>query len=269
MTRRKAGATSWEKAWRIQTDLQSSAGNPTLYEDGDNNRLWMLFSLIHGNYHTDSVVFSASSDDQGKTWTQPTKVWPDRGHMIRHSPIRAGKHQIILPAYNERTNQSQIYVASMPGPHWQFNHNFDAKLIQPVITRVGEEDLVAFFRPTGEPKIIWRARSTDNGSSWSTLIRTTLPCPLSGLSAFAIEDRIAVVHNHTTEHRRYPLSISVSKDSGVTWIEPWHIDTSEHEVSYPNYIVARDGMIHGMHTVNRRMIRYLCFSPEELISATD
>ena len=75
-----------------------------------------------------------------------------------------------------------------------------------------------------------------------------------------------MIYNHTTEHQRYPLSVSVTQDMGVTWSQPWHFENVEHEVSYPCFIHDGKGMFHGLYSYNRRMIKYVTFSEEEFQS---
>ena len=118
--------------------------------------------------------------------------------------------------------------------------------------------------PTDDPRIVWRSRSADDGSSWSTPIQTPLPSALAGIGAFATDGLIGLVHNHTLEHQRYPLSIAVTRDGGVSWTEPWHIDTVPYEVSYPSFMVDTKGRIHGVYTYNRRMIKHVSIDPDEL-----
>ena len=121
-----------------------------------------------------------------------------------------------------------------------------------------------FFRPTEEPLHIWRSHSDDEGKSWAAPVRTPLPNPLSGISAFAYGDKIVMAYNHTNEHKRNPLSIAVSPDSGLTWSEPRHIDTVPFELSYPHFICDGAGGVHGVYSYNRRMIKYVSFSAEEV-----
>jgi predicted neuraminidase len=124
--------------------------------------------------------------------------------------------------------------------------------------------LSAFFRPVKDPPVILRAHSHDLGNSWSSLIQTSLPCPLSGVSAFAAEDKLAIVYNHSTEHKRSPLSLSTSSDGGVSWSSSVSLDSPAFEVSYPSFVTDRDGMVHGVYTFNRRMIKYVGFSLKDL-----
>ena len=66
-----------------------------------------------------------------------------------------------------------------------------------------------------------------------------------------------MIYNHTHEHQRYPLSVSLSKDGGTTWEENWTLDNVPLEVSYPSFITGKDNTIHGVYTYNRRMIKYV------------
>lgn len=122
-----------------------------------------------------------------------------------------------------------------------------------------------FFRPHSDPRNIWKSRSTDQGVSWSIPDITVLPNPLSGISAIQVNNNIAMIYNHTHEHKRYPLSVSLSRDEGTTWEEHWNLDSVEMEISYPSFITGKDQIVHGVYTFNRRMIKYVCIDPNRFL----
>ena len=84
-----------------------------------------------------------------------------------------------------------------------------------------------------------------------------MPTALSGISAFPNGDRLGVVYNHSRGQERYPLSVSLSADGGVSWSAPKHVDEIPHEVSYPSFLSDDTGGVHGVYTYNRRMIKYV------------
>ena len=103
--------------------------------------------------------------------------------------------------------------------------------------------------------------------SWKPLKESSLFCPLSGVAAIKLNsDDIIVAHNHTPEHKRNPLSISLSIDGGVSFLkDSWNIDAGQNmELSYPSLLQDGRGDIHIAYTYNRKMIKHSVFSIKEL-----
>ena len=261
-TRKLAGASAWEKSREPFEAFGSSAGNPTLFLDRKTNILWMLFVLLKGTYWNDAVLHSSYSLDLGATWSAPSPLGLPKGYMTRHPPLEAGG-KLLLPAYDEVSQASILLQRS--GPTWREYLRFEeTKAIQAALVRDTTGRISAFFRPVKDPPVVWRAHSSDDARSWSHLIQTSLPCPLSGVSALSAPGKLVVIYNHSTEHKRFPLSLSTSVDGGVSWSAPISIDNSAFEVSYPSFVADESGWAHGVYTFNRRMIRYVAFPLKEL-----
>jgi predicted neuraminidase len=227
-----------------------------LFEEAP-GRLWLFFVLLEGHYWTDAVIHGAHSDDEGRSWSRPAVLVSSRGLMVRHPPVRHVDGSWLLPAYDERRNRSLVLAGRPPFRQWHEVVRFDdVHLIQPALVREGER-LTLLFRPASDPRVIWRSHSSDEGSCWSSPVRTSLPNPLSGISAMAVGGRLAVVYNHTHHHERRPLSLAASDDGGRSWSEPRHIDDMAGELSYPSFIPGADGTLHGLYTYNRRLIKYV------------
>lgn len=234
-----------------------SRGNPVLFQD-PRGTVWILFVALKGNYWNDAIMEGACSTDEGQTWSAPIQLSKERGLMVRHSPVTLANQSLLLPAYDEKTRQTILMKAISPYITWTEVHRYsDLELIQPVLVREKSERLSLYFRPCDDPRLIWRSHSSNDGNSWSVPIRTSLPCPLSGVAAFTVGDSTALVYNHTEEHQRFPLSISITNDGGTSWEDPWHFEAIKNEVSYPSFINGGDGKIHGVYTYNRRMIKYV------------
>ncbi|MFQ5451068.1 MAG: exo-alpha-sialidase [Nitrospinaceae bacterium] len=237
-----------------------SVGNPVLFQEPE-GRIWLLFVVLKGNYWNDAVLEGTWSDDDGKTWSQPIQLWKKHGLMVRHPPLLLDGHTLLLPAYEEKSRRTVLLSRSLSEEDWKESYRFPGlDLIQPALVREAGGRLSLYFRPCGNPRRIWRSHSNCQGRSWSTPVRTTLPNPFSGISAFVAGERTFVVHNHTEKHQRFPLSISFTRDGGVTWEKSWHFENITHEVSYPSFLTGRDGIIHGVYTYNRRMIKYIALS---------
>lgn len=260
-----SGEEIWSKSRPLFEGFQHSCGNPVLFEDTRTSKLWILFVLLKGEYWTDAQMMGSYSTDLGQTWSRPAVMWRELGMMVRHPPLELRQGEFLLPAYDERTRRSVLLSSRPPTQSWDESHRFEGlEVIQPALLRESDRELSIFFRPTRDPRVIWRARSADEGASWSDPVRTNLPNPLTGISAFALGKGIAVINNHTRLHQRHPLSAVVSFDQGVTWSEPWHLETSTLETSYPSFLCDRQGVVHGLYTYNRRMIKYVSFKMEEL-----
>ena len=265
IARRRNGQTHWEKSQTIGLPESYSLGNPVLFQLPQ-GRIWLLFAVLNGGYWDKATLNGIWSDDGGKTWAPPIPIWQNPGMMVRHPPLLLGGHSLLLPAYDEKLQTSILLTSVPPYKKWQEVHRFaDLKLIQPVLIKDDSQRLSIFFRPVDRPRVIWRSHSIDQGRSWSVPMRTPLPNPLSGIAAFAWDNSTAVVHNHTHEHQRYPLSISITRDGGTTWENPIHFDTSNHEVSYPSFISGANGLIHGVYTYNRRFIKYVSFNKDQFL----
>ncbi|NIQ01637.1 MAG: hypothetical protein GWM98_15710, partial [Nitrospinaceae bacterium] len=261
LARKPRGHTGWSASHLLFEPGMHSLGNPVLFEEPGGERIGLLFVSLKGSYWNDAQLQGTWSRDGGITWSRPVPLWNQAGLMVRHPPVVLENEVLLLPAYEEKTRRSVLLTSRPPWETWEEHYRFhDLELIQPVVVRDPRGQLTILFRPCGEPRRIWRSHSTDEGRSWSGPLRTPLPSPLSGIGVFPVNGGLAVVHNHTREHRRYPLSISVTRDGGTTWDPPRHIDTIEKEVSYPSFVKGQSGLIHGVYTYNRRMIKYVALT---------
>lgn len=262
---RRQGETGWSEGKVLFTEVKYSVGNPVLFQE-PGGRLCIYFVLLKGRYWTESVPYQATSDDEGRIWSPPRPIWKEKGMMLRHPPILLQNESLLFPCYREKTDESCLLSSPSPYKTWHESYNFsDHALIQPVLIRDSKSSsIVLFFRPAGESRSIWRSHSNDEGRTWASPVRTPLPNPLSGIGAFSHNGRIGLVYNHTTDHQRHPLSVAVSENGGLSWSPPRHIETIHYEVSYPSFSTSRDNGAHGVYTYNRRMIKYVYFSEEEL-----
>ncbi len=265
MARKPKGAQVWQPSHSLLDSFKFTAGNPVLFQDPNTGHISLLFVLINRNYWNDAEMYISSSEDDGHTWRPSEKIGHTRGIMIRHHPVFCADSTPLLPAHDEEGKRSVLLRKS--SRHWEQVYKFDhpvPELIQPSLIRDSNNRLALFFRPTEDPRRIWRSHSIDEGNTWTIPMRTPLPCPLSGISAFSIGNLIGMVYNHTDEYCHYPLSISFSENGGVTWSEPRHIDQVEKEVSYPVFLAGTVGLIHGIYTYMRRMVKYVAFHSEEV-----
>ncbi len=259
VARKRAGRPRFEKPQRILSDMKSSLGNPVLL-NGEAGRIHLLFVALRGHYWDSAIVNQSYSDDLGLTWSTPESLRLDPGMMVRYPPIVRKNTYFLLPAYDEKTNQTLLLTAGPDASGWMpVQHFDDIASIQADIVRQDDKNLTMIIRPTGDDRCCIRRLSVDDGRSWMPAMRTTLPNPLSGVAAFGVDDCLCAVYNHTTEHQRYPLSLAYSQDRGTSWSEPVHIDETKHEVSYPSFLSDDKGVTHGVYTFGRNSIQYVTF----------
>lgn len=267
IARRASGQKKWGKSEKIPGAHNHSMGNPVLFQE-PNGQIWLFFVLLKGIYWTDAILKAVYSEDEGHTWSKPIQMWNEKGFMVKHPPVLLHNGSLLLPTYDEAKHETLLLTSFSPYSNWQEAYRFSGlQLIQSVFVRQSKSRLGLFFRPWTEPRRIWRSHSENEGLTWSVPIRTSLPNPLSGIGALMIKEQIALVYNPTDNQQRYPLSISLSGDGGVSWGKPWHLEEIPYEVSYPSFLRGKNGHIHGVYSYNRRMIKYVSFGEEDFFSA--
>jgi len=215
---------------------------------------------LRGHYWDSAVAYCTTSEDEGRTWSTPQMLRLDEGMMVRYPPIARNNTYFLLPAYDENKNETVLLTAGPDALGWfPVAHLGGIDAIQGSPVRLDKDRWAMILRPANDNRCCMRSISADDGKTWSPVTRTTLPNPLSGVAAFAVGNTLCAVYNHTHEHQRYPLSLAYSNNCGTSWSDPIHIDETEHEVSYPSFIVDDAGVAHGVYTFGRNRIQYVTF----------
>ena len=275
------GASRWGPARVVFQNPSLSAQNPVLvYSAG-------VLTLAHttqpgGAGQALAQVHVQSSRDGGATWgasfTQPVPP----GTFLRGQALQQPSGGWVLPAYVTPSglavfpNQysAMLMAYAVPGPQgpWALGPPLPGTLgglVQPSVVALPDGSWVAFFRSRAGDSV-YRATSLDAGWTWSTPTRTGLPNSNSGLQAALLPSgRVALVFNNWNgQAQRWPLTIALSADGGVTF--PWMRDLtpdggacsspgltpSSGEYSYPSIAVGAGGTIHVSWTWLRLYIRY-------------
>jgi predicted neuraminidase len=233
-------ADTWSTPVVLVSDPRFSMQNPVLFDAPGG-----LLALLHTcqdagplgvSQRTSSVLQWTSSDD-GRTWTEaPQTVFP-RGHgaFIRGPIIAKAANPLhrMLPLYftpgGEFDHASQMagvvdshdggltwgslaQVRTIPGTE-------GAVGVQPQVVRLPHGELVAFFRNRTERlgHRVGTSVSADDGATWSPLLPTELPSNNSSVAAVVLPDGRVVVAFNNALSARFPLSLAVSSDGGVTF----------------------------------------------------
>lgn len=261
LARKEGPEAAWTYGKPIDLGLASSLGNPVIFFD-PTGTLWLHFVSLKGGYWDKAHWYATRSEDLGRTFERPNLVSREEGLMLRHGPTFLPSGRALMPMYSDRTRRSFLFESEPPYEAWSQGFDFgDDAIIQPSLVSLGDK-LAIFFRPADGPRHSWRSLSSDEGKHWGTPVRLPLPNPMSGISAFVLGKNVGLVFNNSTEHKRYPLSVSWSDANLQTWSPPVDLDQPGFEVSYPSFIVDDNALVHGVYTYNRKFIKYVCFDSE-------
>lgn len=252
------GRKSWLKPMALfESLITKSCGNPVLFSDRVSNKLYMFFVVLSEHYWTSAQVYKTEYLSENKTWSVPMKLELPEGIMVRHRPLQVESGEIFIPAYNEKTNRSLLYKAMPPFNDWEILVALDDELIQGDLLRYDDQQWHLYLRPTDSAsRYVYKAVSPDSGKTFSTIIRTDLNCPLSGIASIKLScGKILICHNDTEEFKRSPLSLSIANEGNINFHKIIDIDDSNFEISYPTLIERENKSIALLYTYNRRMIK--------------
>jgi predicted neuraminidase/lysophospholipase L1-like esterase len=162
------------------------------------------------------------SDDEGATWSKPTRLPDGILGPIKDKPIQLADGTIVCPSSTEDGGwRVHMEFTKDLGKTWTksppLNDGEKVRLIQPAILDHGNGTLQILCR-SRQQKIV-ELHSSDSGATWSEPAETALPNPNSGIDAVQLRDgRSLVVYNHSAT-QRIPLDIALSTD-GKIWQPP-------------------------------------------------
>jgi predicted neuraminidase len=208
-----------------------------------------------------------TSDDNGRTWSEETRLPDGILGPIKNKPIQLASGDILSPSSSEHKGwRIHFERTSDLGKTWQatppLNDGYKLRAIQPTILTHNDGRLQALCRT--ESQRIYETWSKDQGKTWSDLASTELPNPDSGIDAVTLADgRHLLVYNHTTEGRS-PINVAVS-DDGKSWSAALILEEEPGaEFSYPAVIQTNDGKVHLTYTWKRQRIKHAAIDPAKL-----
>jgi len=100
------------------------------------------------------------------------------------------------------------------------------------------KNIVGLFRDNSGSKRLIRAFSTDNGQSWSKLVRTNFPDATSKFNALRTSRGYYAMVSNANPRRRDPLALAISQD-GLVYTHLFYLVGGRH-VDYP-HMIEHDG----------------------------
>lgn len=242
-------------------ELRYPTWNPVLFQAKDGPLL--LFYKV-GPDPREWWGMLVTSDDNGKTWSEPTRLPDGYYGPIKNKPVQLANGDLLCPTSSEIITKGgelwQVYMERTPdfGKTWTktefLNDGIEIDAIQPSILFHSETRLQALGR--SRQGKIWHLLSDDAGKSWSPMTLGNLPNPNSGTDAVTLADgRHLLIYNHTRRGRS-PLNVAISED-GKNWGAALVLENMPGEYSYPAVIQTADGMVHFTYTWKRERIKHI------------
>ncbi|MEY4485068.1 MAG: hypothetical protein RL693_2520 [Verrucomicrobiota bacterium] len=207
-----------------------------------------------------------TSDDNGKTWSQPRRLPDGIAGPIKNKPVQLANGDLLCPTSTEDKGWRVHFERSSDlGLTWTstgpINEGGTIGAIQPSILSHGGDKLQSMGR-TRQGKV-FTVESNDGGKSWGAMTLTELPNPNSGTDAVTLKDGThLLIYNHTAKGRS-PLNLAFSKD-GKTWDAALVFENTPGEYSYPAIIQTSDGLVHVTYTWKRQKIKHTVIDPSKL-----
>ncbi len=243
---------SWNKIEKAARVMDAAHWNPVLFRDPSRG-LFLFFKA--GPEIPFWQTFWMVSDDNGKTWSEPSELVPgDKGGRgpVKNKPIILSDGAWLAPASTEFEAWNAFADRSEDGGKtWTRSEDIDLSdpvfkgkgAIQPTFWESEPGKVHALMRT--QAGVIARADSEDYGRSWSKAYNSGLPNNNSGIDALKLEDgRVLLVYNPVSINwgHRYPLNLAISSDNGETWNDLVSLETEEGEFSYPSIIRTPEGI---------------------------
>jgi predicted neuraminidase len=291
MSRLPKDSSQWSETMEIDHRPGKSFQNPVAFQTAE-GRIWLLHtSQTAEQGQADAQILYLTSDDYGRSWTNPKVLFAKLGSFTRHPPLLLSRSEWLLPiyytpsgsiTYGAGSHYSAIESTKDGGQGWEECRVPKSQgLVQPSLVRLGDRNFVAFFR-SRYADFIYKSSSRD-GCVWSAPVTTRLPNNNSSIQVAVLKDRhLVLVFNNSNAGdtrgmprtaSRKPLSIALSEDGGNTW--PWvrdvdgssspahrDVEDDQEEYSYPSVLQDTAGKINVAYTYLRKTIKVVRFDED-------
>lgn len=263
-------------------NLRYPCWNPVLFQPKDGPL--MLFYKVGPDPRTWWGMLMTSEDD-GKTWSEPVRLGEDEkiGHLlgpIKNKAVQLASGRIIAPTSTEIKLEDgdvdwmvHFEISDDGGKTWKvvgpINDGKEFDAIQPSVLTYPDGRLQILCRSRQD--VITESWSDDDGETWSPMKATSLPNPNSGTDAVTLQDgRQLLIYNHSTKKGEEPknrnlLNLAIS-DDGINWKPVMTLENvpAESGYSYPAIIQTADGLVHATYTYMRQTVKYVVVDPAKL-----
>jgi predicted neuraminidase len=283
----------WSPTRLVAKISKQSHWNPVLFKapDGD---VHLYFKT--GPSPREWKTWRMISTDEGASWSEPEALGSSsEKHQpgpVKTKPIVLADGTCLAPnsieddsswtVFVDRSEDGGISWVPMPVLHCPGQKDLELREPSQPPEDIAPTGLEAsgFIQPTlweSDPRVVhmlvrstygqvYRSDSTDGGRTWLPLYPTKLPNNNSGLDLVKLRDgSLVLAYNPVSGNwgPRTPLSLTVSRDNGLTWNHRIDIESGPGEFSYPAVIATGRG-IAVTYTWNREKIAFWHGSIEQI-----
>jgi len=314
----RRGQTRWSVPRLLSQHPEMSEQNPLLFTTADGRLHLIHTAQITRDPHDDSwqrdgstfsMQWTASLRHQstsgwGRRWSRATELF-SKPAFCRHPPVKGVDGDWLLPIYRSlETGGAFGHDHSLVLPLGSDGRPSGDCIPVPeskgrvhgtIVPAADGSALLQFFRSRLADRI-YRSTGSLDGRQWSVPEPVPLPNNNSSLQALRLSSGLlAMVFNRfclETDPRqdpawgeahwprtRWPLSLALSEDDGLSW--PWirDIDTGSGfcgwanwhlngQLAYPTILEGRPGELHLAYSwAGRTAIRYVCLHERDILGS--
>lgn len=311
----KKGRSRWSAPKLISQNTECSEQNPLLFKGGD-GRIHLIHTAqtardpADNSWQNSGLPFSMqwtaklqhqSTSRWGGRWTKAELLMTEAA-FCRNPPIKLANGKYLLPIYKslesggafgddfsqviELNDKAHKVSDFIPVPESK------GRVHGSIVVSENGQNLLQFFRSRRADRI-YRSVGNQEGTSWSVPAPVELPNNNSSIQAVRLSNGLlAMVFNRfglqtqSTDQdwgtaqwpmTRWPLSIAISEDDGLTW--PWIRDIDygqgyagqanwhlNGQLAYPTLIEGNPGELHVAYSWGARAaIKYVCLHVDEVV----
>lgn len=256
---------NWSTPLSVSEGDDIAHWNPVLYQQ-ENGTIILYYK--HGEKIPDWITRYITSDDNGKTWSEPKALVEGdtsggRG-PVKNKCLKLKNGRLLAPASTEQNKKwiPFIDVSEDDGLTWNFDSYMERPkykgayvgLIQPTLWESENGNVHCLMR--SNKGAIYRSDSKDGGLSWCKPYRTRHPNNNSGIDCVKdLSGRLWLIYNPVDINWgvRHPLSLAYSKDNGKHFKEVLIPEPGNGEFSYPA-ITNKGNTLYITYTYKRKQI---------------
>ena len=247
----------------VRDSVRYPAWNPVLFKN-KGGTLFLYYKA--GPSPSEWWGMYKTSEDNGKTWSDGKQFPETILGPIKNKPLMLADGKIISPSSTEDGDIWKVHMelSEDGGYTWEkvaVDPDSDYKAIQPTLIRLADGTIKALIR--SDQNVILESESSDEGKTWTSLKKTGVANPNSGIDAVTLDNgNHLLVYNPMVSGKdwwegRNKLNLAFSAD-GESWKDIYTLeDQDEGEYSYPAIIQSADGMVYVTYTYNREKIRFV------------